>query len=238
MSRWVIVWFLLVGAAFGFSAWYGPRALAALPERVPTHWNFRMEADQWQSREEIRANPFGMLYAIPTGMAVLAVVCLALPWLSPQRFSVDEFRGTYDYGIALCLGLIGYLHVVIVVGLLGGAGPSIRALFAGLCLFFALIGNILGKVRINFWMGVRTPWTLASPKVWERTHRLAAWLWVAAGLAGFVLVLTLPEPWTFAVLPVILVAVLYPVPYSLYLYKRLERAGQLESQQQPVAAAD
>lgn len=236
MSRWVIAGFAIVGAAFAFSAWYGPRALDALPEKVPTHWNIRMEPDQWKSREEVRANPFVTLYAFPTGMAALAVLALALPWLSPRTFSVDEFRSTFDYGIALALALMGYLHVVILIGLLGGAGPSVKALFAGMCLFFALIGNILGKVRSNFWMGVRTPWTLASPRVWERTHRMAAWLFVVAGLAGFVASLVLPEPWTLAVLPPLLIAILLPVPYSLFLYKRLEREGKLESQQQPVAA--
>jgi uncharacterized membrane protein len=237
MSRWVIAWVAIVGAAFAFSAWYGPSHLGALPERVPTHWNIRMEPDQWKSREEVRANPFVTLYAFPTGMAVLAVAALALPWMSPRTFSLDEFRPTFDYGIALALALMGYLHVVILIGILGGDGPSARALFAGMCLFFALMGNILGKVRSNFWMGVRTPWTLASPKVWERTHRLAAWLWVATGLAGFILALVLPQPWAFAFLPVLLVALILPAPYSLFLYKRLERDGKLESQQQqPVAA--
>src|SRR5919204_301408 len=67
----------------------------------------------------------------------------------------------------------------------------VQALFAGLFLFFAVLGNVIGKVRSNFWMGVRTPWTLASPKVWERTHRLAAWLWVTVSIVGFVAVLLL-----------------------------------------------
>jgi uncharacterized membrane protein len=236
MTRWVVAWFVIVGAAFAFSAWYGPRALDALPERVPTHWDIRMEPNQWRSRDEIRANPFGILYGFPTGMAAFAVLALALPWLSPRTFSVDEFRSTFDYGIALALGLMGYMHVVFLVGLLGGDGPSVKALFAGMCLFFALIGNILGKVRSNFWMGVRTPWTLASPKVWERTHRWTAWLWVAAGLSGFIFALVLPEPWTLAIMPPLMIALLLPIPYSLILYKRLEREGKLESQQQPVIA--
>ena len=51
-------------------------------------------------------------------------------------------------------------------------------------LLLALLGNVLGKVRRNFWVGVRTPWTLADVRVWERTHRLAAWLFTVAGLVG------------------------------------------------------
>ena len=95
-------------------------------------------------------------------------------------------------------------------------------------LFFALMGNSLGKVRRNFWMGVRTPWTLASETVWNRTHRVTAWLWVALGLVGFVIVLVFN--WLVASLALLLVAVLTPVLYSLILYKSLEKQGKLHDE--------
>jgi hypothetical protein len=103
-----------------------------------------------------------------------------------------------------------------------------RVFLGGICLFFALIGNVMGKVRRNFWMGVRTPWTLASEPVWNQTHRLAAWLFVAAGLVGFVLVMLLPPDVVWVALLVLIPAGLVPVVYSLVLYKRLERQGKLE----------
>jgi uncharacterized membrane protein len=86
--------------------------------------------------------------------------------------------------------------------------------------FFALIGNLLGKVRRNFWMGIRTPWTLASEEVWIATHRLGARLMVAAGIAGAVCVaLGVPLPVCFALL---IGSLLIPVLYSLWLSKKLE----------------
>ena len=63
-----------------------------------------------------------------------------------------------------------------------------RAFIAGMFLFFALLGNVIGKVRKNFYIGVRVPWTLASDRVWNDTHRLAAWVMVAAGVIGFVMI--------------------------------------------------
>ena len=92
-------------------------------------------------------------------------------------------------------------------------------------LFFALVGNFMGKVQRNFWMGVRTPWTLASETVWIRTHRLTAWLWVAAGLVGFVAVL-LRVPFLVCFIGLIAVA-LFPAIYSLVIYKKLERQGKV-----------
>jgi len=71
------------------------------------------------------------------------------------------------------------------------AGPIdiTRALLAGVLLMLALIGNVLGKVRRNFWIGVRTPWTLANERVWNDTNRLAGRLFVAAAVVGLPLLL-------------------------------------------------
>jgi immunity protein, SdpI family len=230
MTRWVYVSLALTAAAFAYSAWYGPRALERLPENVPVHWDLWMQPDRWASRDEVRANSGWYMYCMPSAMALIVVLNVVLPWVSPVRFKVDEFRPTFDYGFTLAVAMMGYMHAVILHGTLDGAGPPLRWMFGGMFLFFATMGNIMGKVRSNFWMGVRTPWTLASEKVWERTHRLAAWLWVAAGLAGFVCVIALPLSWTAVIGPAVLVALLWPVPYSLWLYKKLERSGQLETQ--------
>jgi uncharacterized membrane protein len=132
----------------------------------------------------------------------------------------------------LVVALMGYLHVATLWGALQPAENKtifMRFFLGGICLFFALIGNVLGKVRRNFWMGVRTPWTLASEVVWNQTHRVAAWMFVAAGLLGFALVMVLPAWAAWVVFGLIIPASLVPVVYSLVLYKRLEREGKLET---------
>jgi uncharacterized membrane protein len=131
----------------------------------------------------------------------------------------------------LVVALMGYLHVATLWGAMQPAENKtifMRFFLGGICLFLALLGNVLGKVRRNFWMGVRTPWTLASEVVWNQTHRLAAWLFVAAGLIGFALAMVLPPSAAWVLLLVLLPAALLPVLYSLVLYKRLEREGKLE----------
>jgi uncharacterized membrane protein len=100
-----------------------------------------------------------------------------------------------------------------------------QLLVAGIFPFFALLGNQLGKVRRNFWMGVRTPWTLASEAVWTQTHRVAAWVFVAVGIIGFIAAIAdVSLVFCFGLL---MAAALIPVVYSLILYKRLEREGKL-----------
>ena len=90
---------------------------------------------------------------------------------------------------------------------------------------FALLGNVLGKVRRNFYVGVRTPWALASERVWNATHRLAGKTFVAAGLVGLVLTAAGLNGWpTFVSL---MVGAFVPILYSLVYYKQLERSGAL-----------
>jgi len=207
--------------AFGVSGYVYFFQYDSLPERVPTHWDIHGEPDAFSPKEKIL--PTFLL--MPGMMVVLLLLTPLLAWLSPLKFKVDEFRDTYGYVMMLVVGLMGYLHVVILLASMGHHAYLTRLLFGGIFLFFALLGNVLGKVRRNFWMGVRTPWTLASDHVWIQTHRLAAWLFVGVGLLGFVAVM-LGAPLVVCFVA-IMVAALVPVVYSLVLYKRLEREGRL-----------
>jgi uncharacterized membrane protein len=159
-------------------------------------------------------------------MALFCLLTPLLPWLSPKQFSVEPFRKVYDYVMGLVVVLMAYLQGVILLASFEARGALINWLVGGIFVFFALLGNVLGQVRRNFWMGVRTPWTLASETVWNNTHRLAAWLFVAVGILGAVAVVIGVPLWVC--FGAIIVAALVPVLYSLWLYKRLEREGKLD----------
>lgn len=117
----------------------------------------------------------------------------------------------YFYGIILWAG--AGLHIDIA-----------RFVIGGVCLLVAVIGNMLSKVRRNFYIGVRTPWTLADERVWHATHRFAAKSFVIAGLLGLAMALAGVQ---FGPIVVIVAGALAPVVYSLVFYKQLERRGEL-----------
>jgi uncharacterized membrane protein len=217
MTRWFYVSAALaVLAAAGSLSVYAFR-YEQLPAQLPIHWDLEGTPDGFLDRG-------AALLLWPGVIAGVLLLTLVLPGLSPRHFQVEPFRDTYGYLMMLVTGLLTYMHLVVLAGGLGLLATE-RWLFAGLFLAFALIGNVLGRVRRNFWMGVRTPWTLASDAVWIQTHRLTAWLFTAFGLAGFLAVLLgIPLPWCLAGLAVV---VLVPIAYSLVLYKRLERQGRL-----------
>jgi uncharacterized membrane protein len=223
MSRWL---YLSVAATVVVLAatpllYYGE--YDRLAEQVPHHWNIHGQPDAFTPRERV----LPLLLLSPAGMACIVALTLILPWLSPRSFTVDGFRPTFDYVMFLVVLLIGHIQAVTLAVAFQYVHDPARWMVAGILLMLALMGNVLGKVRRNFWMGVRTPWTLADPKVWERTHRVAAWLFTAAGVAGFVAVLAgAPLALCFVGL---IAAALVVVLYSLVLYKRLEKQGKLSS---------
>jgi uncharacterized membrane protein len=223
MTRWVYLSIVLTLATLGGSLtlFLVPALHDLLPEKIPTHWGITGQPDAWMST----IDPWAFLL-FPLIMVAMLALIFVLPWLSPRKFDLDRFRGTFHYIMFLLIALMAYLHFA---ALLGGLQKWVNPnslVFAGLFLLFALLGNVLGKVQRNFYVGVRTPWTLASEAVWVRTHRLAAWLFTAAGVVGFVL-LVAGVPFYFS-LAGVLVAALVPVIYSLLLYKYLERQGRLE----------
>jgi uncharacterized membrane protein len=217
-SYWIAACCLLA-LTFGVSVWLYP----TLPERIPVHWNIEGKVDGYGSKH-------WAVFLMPGFMALMLVFFYFLPALSPKHFEVDTFRSTYLYIMVLVTALFAYIHLVTLYGtrktVLEAQHYDIgRPLIAGIFLMIALLGNVLGKVRRNFYIGVRVPWTLASDRVWNDTHRLAAWIMVAAGLLGFVLALCgVNLVYAFVVL---IGSAIVPIVYSFVHYKALERRGAL-----------
>lgn len=192
-----------------------------LPEMVPTHWGIDGQPDAFTPRDKLLPT----LFIMPGVMVLMIGLGYALPWLSPGKFTIEPFRPTFEYIMAVVVVMFGYLHLIIVLGYMGVVDDVGKWLIGGSLLCLAAMGNVLGKVKRNFYVGIKTPWTLASDQVWDRTHRLGAWLFVAGGLVGSALVFLGVNP--ILAMSAFGVAAIVPVFYSLWLYKRLEKQGQL-----------
>ena len=211
---------LLTIAIWLISAWVYPQ----LPAEVPTHWNLEGKVDGWGHKGIATI----LMPAVMTGMLLFFRF---MPALSPKSFTVDEFKSTSLYIMVIVTLLFAYLHAVILMATWQELYHDTkfldlgRAMLAGIFLFFALIGNVMGKIRKNFYIGIRVPWTLASDRVWNDTHRLAAWLMVGGGVLGFLMVIArTPVLLAFAVMVPVFVI---PIVYSFLHYKSLERRNAL-----------
>lgn len=200
---------MLLVLVAGIGAYYYMR----LPDVVPTHFDFRGKPDQYGSKlMGVLMGPAMVMFGI--------LLTLALPKISPKKYEIDAFEATFGYAMILVSCLFSFISVWILRGTAGGklemnGGTFMVAMFA----FFALLGNVLGKVRRNFFMGIRTPWTLASEPVWDATHRVAGRLWFVGGIIGAVLCLAgLPMQWAIALL---LVIAIWPCVQSYFIYRKL-----------------
>jgi uncharacterized membrane protein len=205
--------------------WFGLAVIAAmlvfalavfprLPETIPTHWNFAGEADGWSPR-------FPSAFFMPGTALAIWLLALVLPRIDPRRERYPAFAETYWLLIGLTLLFLAGMQVVVLGVALGWPLDVGRVVPAGTGLLFIGIGNVLPRVRSNWWMGIRTPWTLSSERVWQRTHRVGGRVFVAAGLL-FVLVAVFPVgEW---VIPAIIFgAVLGTTAYSYFAWRREQR---------------
>lgn len=204
-----IVSLVFVVVMLGVAVWTYPH----LPARTAIHWDANGVANGWAPRFWAAAFPVLL-------MAGVALLLAILPIISPRKFEIAPFARVY--GI-IVMATLAFLLVIGTTALLAGAGHHVSVdLVAPIAVgaLLMVIGNFMGKFRKNFFVGIRTPWTLTSDVVWERTHRLAGWLFVLAGLAWIVGGLLHASPAVLVVAA--LAAGFIPAIYSYFLYRRVE----------------
>jgi len=202
--------FVVFAVAVGFSIWAYPR----LPAQVATHWGIQGEADGWSS-------PLAAVLMVPLATLIVAGVMLAAPRIDPRRESWEIHGRTYWLVVNLVSCFLLAVHILIIGEGLGWGLPVARLIPIAVGALLVLIGNLLPRLHPNWFMGIRTPWTLSSDEVWRRTHRLGGTLLVIAGLltvlggffAGGIAI--------YLIVALVGVCVLVPVLYSWLLWRRL-----------------
>lgn len=186
---------------------------ADLPNTVPTHWNIKGQIDDWGSKT--------MLWIIPFVTGFLGYVLMSLaPKIEPKK--QIEQMGTKFYQlkfiIVLFLTVTG-LYILYAVQLQSMSSP--KMIFILLGVFFTALGNYFPSLKPNYFIGLRTPWTLENATVWKKTHRLAGKLWVLGGLLIIVSSLLIPQPQNLVVFLVITgMITIIPLVYSYVWYKQ------------------
>ena len=191
-----------------------------LPEKVPSHWNISGQVDS--------SMPKLISAILWPGITIVMYFLLRRLIAAGPQFGRTNQRTSLEFvdrllpALALLFLAIQLITIATALHFVVNV-PFIISLL--LSLLFIYIGNFLGKLRRNYWAGIRTPWTLASDVVWERTHRLGGWLFVAAGLVG-VFTSFIPPLRLWGTVGAILVASAITGIYSYVIYQRLEANGR------------
>lgn len=167
-----------------------------LPDRIPVHWDWSGQPDRWGSRLE-------GAFLMPAVALLLWGLLRWLPKIDPRRANYERFRGTYDLVVAVILTFMAGIHILVLGAMLGWPVSIQRIVPGAVGVLLVIIGNLLPRARSNWWFGIRTPWTLSSDLVWQKTHRVGGYLMILAGL-GLLLQAVVPGRVT-AVVSVVLV---------------------------------
>lgn len=146
-----------------------------LPEQIPSHWNLSGNIDGYVNK----AIGSLLLPLLPIGMYLLMTL---LPMIDPKNANYALFKTTYEL---IKRTLSSMLALFIAIPLLVAFGYNIDVQFiirGGAVVIYIILGNYMGKIRPNYFMGIRTPWTLSNDLVWHKTHRLAGKLMVTGGI--------------------------------------------------------
>jgi uncharacterized membrane protein len=164
---------VLIVAMFALSAW----AWTVLPSDtlIPVHWGINGQPDRYGGKGEA-------LLLTPLMAVVLTGVLAVIPRFEPRRQNFAASSGAFATIWIAIIAFFGVVHVVLVSAALGRSVDVLAVFPIAIGVLFVVIGAQLSRTRSNFFMGIRTPWTLSSEESWTRTHRVGSYLFIGLGL--------------------------------------------------------
>lgn len=186
-----------------------------LPERVPTHWNYKGEADHWGDKYSL----IGLLFLLPV---LTYALLLVIPKIDPKK-KIELMGGKYyqlKFILVLFMSTLAFIILHISVN---QSTSSPNLIFIPIGVLFIALGNYFKVIQPNYFIGIRTPWTLESKEVWKLTHTLAGKLWIAGGLIIVLSSLTIAKSiFIYVFIVAIAILTLVPVIYSYIKFKELK----------------
>jgi len=205
----ILVLVMIIGATLaGLLLW------SRLPEQMASHWNFNDQVDGYMSR-------FWGVFMVPLITLGMFVLFLVIPSIDPLKANIAQFREAFNLFIVLMVVFMLYIYGLTLAWNLGYTDFKIStSILPAIGLLFIFIGFMLRRAKRNFFIGIRTPWTLSSDQVWNKTHQLGSILFMASGALAVVgSFFGGPTAFWMLMIP-IFGSTIFLVIYSYILYRR------------------
>jgi uncharacterized membrane protein len=212
INRAEILSFVIVAAAFIVGYVFYPM----MPERMASHWNAAGQVNGYMSR-------FWGVFLMPIVTLAMFIILLLVPRIDPKKENIAKFRIHFDNFILVIFLFFFYIYGLTLWWNLGGRFDLGRYMVPAFAVLFYYAGVLISKAKMNYTIGIRTPWTLSSESVWDKTHLLGGKLFKAVGILSLFGVF-FPVVAIWVVLIGVLCAALIPTVYSYVLYRREKHA--------------
>ncbi len=187
-----------------------------LPDKVPIHWNVQGQIDRYGSRSELII----VVFALPV---LIYLILLAVPLIDP-KYKIKNMGSKYQNIKMLITLFMSVLAMYIIWSVKNASLFNPNFIFLLLGILYAILGNYMKTIRANYFIGIRTPWTLENEAVWKATHRMGGVLWFAGGLIIVAGSLVLGQKADFIFFMVVTgIIALVPVIYSYVKFKEEEK---------------
>ena len=188
-----------------------------MPEKMASHWDANGSVDGYMPK-------LWGLFLLPVISVILFLVYMLIPKIDPLKGNIEKFRGHFDVFILLLFVFLFYVHMLTMLWNLSYRFNIIQLLAPAFGLIIYCAGIMMENAKQNWFIGVRTPWTLSSEVVWDKTNKLAGKLFKVAGVLA-VMGLIFPKYAIFLILVPVILAAVYPIIYSYQKYQQEIKAG-------------
>jgi len=198
----------LVLASFMVSLYFYP----LMPEKIAIHWNLQGQVDGYASK-------FPGLFILPSLLVGIVLLFITIPKVDPLKENIERFRKYYDGFIILFSAFMVFIHLYVISWNIGiRISPNI-VLPLGFGILFFYCGILCENAKRNWFIGIRTPWTLSSERVWEKTHKVGGRLFKACGIIS-IAGLLFPSHATYFILIPIIFAAAFLIVFSYLEYQK------------------
>jgi uncharacterized membrane protein len=188
------------------------------PDPMASHWNVNDQVDGYIPK-------FWGVFMMPLTNLGLFLLFLVIPLIDPLKANIAKFRGVFNVFIAFIIGYMTYVHALTLLWNLGYTDFGIgSAMLPAIGLMSIVIGILIRKSKRNWFIGIRTPWTLSSDRVWDETHRIGGILFMISGVVAVVGGLFGGMIAFWSLLIPIFSSTIFLFVYSYVLYQRETRA--------------
>jgi uncharacterized membrane protein len=206
-----IVTIILLVLSLAIAIYFYPR----VPEKIASHWNASGEVNDYMSK-------FWGLFLSPMILFVCFVLFLIFPRIDPLKVNVEKFRKYFDGFIILLFLFILMLQLFIILWSRGTKLKPYIVFPVGLGILFFYVGILLEKAKRNWFIGIRTPWTMSNENVWDRTHKVGEILFKIMGGIAVLGAFFGKYAFLFIIIPVIILPI-FLIVYSYLDYKKLTK---------------
>jgi uncharacterized membrane protein len=211
MKRTKIIIFLIIILFFAVGFYLYP----AMPENMASHWNAAGQVDGYLPK-------FWGLFLMPIISLIMALLFLWIPEIDPLKENIQKFRKYFDDFIILMMLFLFYIYFLSLFWNLGQRFNMIYMITPSFAVLFYYIGIMVEKAKRNWFIGIRTPWTLSSEVVWDKTHQIGGKLFKISALLVLVGIFFGRYAILFIIMPAILTAI-YTFIYSYFEYQRITK---------------